>query len=493
MHEGRYYTIKLRYFNARRIGGIEMGTASNMTFHHDLYLMNESMIFVTNHREVIFANEKAKLLLELTDNKDGYLLPIDEASLQTWYNFTEQVRHQLKAHCEIQLQTSAQPVVTVHGSYDELHDMVIATLQVTNQSSQMSAEWSALPMFDSIDLGIMMLTEDGFVVDVNQKALQYIGCSKSEVLAKHYKQLIKYFTYDRESAKQFYNKLQRKEKASLLIHKSEDSEPLYYELKVFFDLASQLYIISIFDHTSYMRLQAQLKEERYLKELGQMSASIAHEIRNPLTALKGFMELLKSEAPAEQEHYFTIMESEFQRLDMILSDMLFLSSPRKTAVQKVDLVEIVKEVIDFMQFEALMHEVILQLEFDNQKQHIILGNSVRLKQMLINLLKNSIQATENCGTITVRLHVTAQYVQVYVQDEGIGMDEETCKSLFNPFFTTKEHGTGLGLPLVKKVIDDYNGKIEVQSELNVGTTFILTFPNALTKQSIGQSMNLLLG
>lgn len=470
-----------------------MDSASSMTFHHDLHFIDELIIFITSFREVIFANEKAKVLLEFNDNKNDHLLPIDEVSLHTWQQFLEQVRNYSQGHCEIQLKTSAQPSVIVHGSYDELHDIIIATLQVAKQPLQMSESWPAMSMFNSIDLGIMMLTTDGFVLDVNQKALQYIGCSKNEVLTKHYSQLIKFFTYDRTLAVQFFNKLQRREKASLLIQKGEDGEPLYYELKVFFDISSQLYIISIFDHTSYMRLQREIKEQSYLKELGQMSASIAHEIRNPLTALKGFVELLKSEAPTEKDHYFTIMESEFQRLDMILSDLLFLSSPRKISVQKVDLVEIVKEVIDFMQFEALMHEVILQLQYDDQIQHVIFGNNVRLKQMLINILKNAIQATGNSGTITIQLYVTTKDVQIYVQDKGIGMDEEIRKNLFSPFFTTKEEGTGLGLPLVKKVVDDFNGTIEVESELNVGTTFILTFPNALTKQLNKQSMNLLPG
>lgn len=477
----------------RRIGGIKMGSASNMIFQHDLQFMDESLIFVTSYREVIFANEKAKALLELNDRKDNHLLPIDETSIEAWQQFLEQICQHSQGQCEIKLKTAAQPSVTLHGSYDELHDIIIATLQVSNQPQQMNEVWPAMSMFNSMDLGMMMLTTDGCVVEVNQKALQYMGCSKNEVLTKHYSQLIKYFTYDRELANQFFSKLQRREKASLLIQKDEDSEPLYYELKVFFDSNSQLYIISIFDHTSYMRLQGQVKEQHYLKELGQMSASIAHEIRNPLTALKGFIELLKSEAPTEQEHYFTIMESEFQRLDMILSDLLFLSSPRKISVQKVDLVEIAKEVVDFMQFEALMHEVILQLEYDEQMQHVILGNNVRLKQMLINILKNAVQATENSGTITIQLMVTTESVQIYVQDKGIGMDEEIRKNLFSPFFTTKEQGTGLGLPLVKKVVEDFNGTIEVESELNVGTTFILTFPNALTKQPNKQSTNLLLG
>lgn len=477
----------------RRRGGVEMSLTSSMTFQHDLHFTNESMIFVTSFREVIFANEKAKALLEFNNGKDEHLLPIDESSLSTWQRFIEQVRNHSQGQCEIQLKTAEQPVVTMYGSYDELHDMIMATLQVTKQPVQISEGFPAMSMFNSMDLGIMMLNADGYVLDVNQKALQYIGCSKNEVLTTHYNQVLKFFTYDRELAVQFLNQLQRRESASLLIQKGEDNEPLYYELKVFFDTNSQLYIISIYDHTPYMRLQAQLKEQNYLKELGQMSASIAHEIRNPLTALKGFVELLKSESSTGQEHYFAIMESEFQRLDMILSDLLFLASPRKPSVQKVDVVEIVKEVIDFMQFEALMHEVLLQLQFDDQMPHVILGNSVRLKQMLINIVKNAIQATENCSAITIQLFATSRDVQIYVQDKGIGMDEETLKNLFSPFFTTKEQGTGLGLPLVKKVIDDFNGTIEVKSELNVGTTFILTFPNALTKQPIQQSIDLLLG
>ena len=470
-----------------------MVAASNMTLHHDLHFMDESMIFVTSFMEVVFANEKAKTLLELNNDKDEHFLPINDNSLDTWQQFVEQVRTQLQGQCKIQLKTSTQQFITVNGSYDELHDIVIATLQVVKQSQQTSDSWGVMSILNSLDLGILMLTVDGYVVDVNPKALQYIGCSKNEVLAKHYSRLMKFFTYDRAYAIEFFSKLQRREQASLLIQKDEDHEPLHYELKVFFDSHCQLYILSMLDHTPYMKLQGELKEQSYLKELGQMSASIAHEIRNPLTALKGFVELLKSEVSEEKGHYFDIMESEFQRLDMILSDLLFLSSPRKISVQKVDCIEVVKEVINFMQFESLIHEVILQLEYDDQMPHVILGNSVRLKQMLINIVKNAIQAMECSGTIKIQLFVTDKDVQIYVQDEGNGMDEEVCKNLFTPFFTTKEHGTGLGLPLVKKVVDDFNGIIEVKSEVNVGTTFILTFPNALTKQPTNQSMNLLLG
>ncbi|WP_431029299.1 ATP-binding protein [Lysinibacillus sp. LZ02] len=469
-----------------------MEIASIMNFHHNATLTNESTVFIANSFDIIFANQGAKALLEIKGDKDEKFFPIDEASIPMWQQFIERVRSQSNATCEIQLQTSTQPFVRVHGCYDELQDIVIATLQPTLIQAT-GTVMSMMSVFNYMDLGIVTFTADGFALDVNHKALQYIGCSKTEVLTKEHKQLLKYFTYDRESASQFYSRLERKEQASLLVKKTECSEPLYYELKVFYDENSNLFIVSIVDHTEYVKLQNELKEQNYLKELGQMSASIAHEIRNPLTALKGFVELLKSEALQEQEHYFEIMESEFKRLDTILSDLLFLANPRKIELQKVDLVEISKEVIDFMQFEALMNEVIIQLEYDEQLQHVVLGSSVRFKQVLINLLKNAVQAMEDSGNVTIRLHVTTQEVQVYVQDEGIGMDEETCKNLFSPFFTTKDYGTGLGLPLVKKVVSDFSGTIEVESTPNIGTTFILTFPNALTTQAIKQPLDFLLG
>lgn len=460
-------------------------------FHQDPQLANQCTIFVSKSLEILFISKQTRNLLELTENE--CFLPIAEESIKMWHEFIEQACQQPEAYGEIQVETSTPTTITISGSYDELYDIVIVTIEDIKQPVRIQSSWPVLSMFNQIELGMVVFDAKGHVLDANQKALQYIGFSKTQVLTKHYKQMLKYFTYEYSSASQFFENIEKGKPSTLLLQKGDSAEPFYYEIKAMYDQPNNLYIISMFDHTAYMRLQSQVKEQSYLKELGQMSASIAHEIRNPLTALKGFMELIKSEAPAGQENYFSIMDEEFQRLDSILSELLFLSAPRKSSIKNVDLVALSKEAIDFMQFEALMHNVILQLEVDEQLPHMIVGNEGRLKQMLINLIKNAIQAMNNQGSISIRLHATTHYVQLCVQDEGIGMSEEAYKNLFKPFFTTKDKGTGLGLPLVKKIMDDLNGVIEVESMPNIGTTFILTFPNASTNQFILQCGNVLPG
>lgn len=468
-----------------------MVLAPSTDFHQDSQLANQCTIFVSKSLEIIFVSKQTRSLLELKENE--CFLPIAEDSISTWQEFIDQACQQFQASGEIQMQTSTPTIITVSGKYDELYDIVIVTIQDIKQPTREQSNWPVISMFNQIEMGMVVFDANGHILDVNQKALQYMGFTKTEVLTKHFKQLLKYFTYDYTSASQFFENIEKKVPSTLLLQKSDGAEQFYYEIKVMYDCDNNIYIISVFDHTAYMRLQDQVKEQCYLKELGQMSASIAHEIRNPLTALKGFMELIKSEAPATQESYFSIMDQEFQRLDSILSELLYLSSPRKSSLEKVDLVELSKEAIDFMQFEALMHNVILQLEVDEQLPHLVVGNEGRLKQMLINLIKNAIQAMNQQGNISIRLHATQYNVQLCVQDEGIGMSEEAYKNLFKPFFTTKDQGTGLGLPLVKKIMDDLNGVIEVESMPNIGTTFILTFPNALTNHVIRQRGNILPG
>ena len=453
-----------------------MVLALSTDFHQETQRA-QCTIFVSTSLEIVFVSKQAKVLLELSENER--VMPLATDSIAKWQEFIEKACQQSEAVEKIEVQTSTPVTLTVSGSYNELQDIVIVTIQDIKQQARAQENWSSVSMFNQIELGMVLFDTEGHILDVNQKALQYLGFDKGKLLATHFKQMLKYFTYEYAAATEFFENIEKKDAATLLLQKSEGIEFFYYEIKVMYDSDNHLYITSIFDNTDYMRLQAQVKEQSYLTELGQMSASIAHEIRNPLTALKGFMELIKSEAPVSQENYFSIMDQEFERLDSILSELLFLSKPRSMNVEKVDLVELAKEAIDFMQFEALMHQVILQLEVDETLSHVVLGNEGRLKQMLINLVKNAIQAMDKQGSISIRLHATSNYVQLCVQDEGVGMNKEAYNNLFKPFFTTKDQGTGLGLPLVKKIMDDMNGTVEVESMPNIGTTFILTFPHAL--------------
>ena len=464
--------------------------APSTDFHQEAQLVHCTII-VSTALEIVFVSKEAKALLELAE--DEYVLPLAADSTAKWQEFIERACRQSGVVEEIRVETSVPAALTLSGRYDELQDRVIVTIQDIKQQAQKQEIWSSTSVFNQIELGMIVFDAKGHILEINQKAQQYLGLDKSKILSAHFKKMLKYFTYEYTAATEFFEKIEKRVAATLPLQKSEGADIFYYEVKVMYDYDKGIYITSIFDNTEYMRLQDQVKEQSYLKELGQMSASIAHEIRNPLTALKGFMELIKSEAPVSQESYFSIMDQEFERLDSILSELLFLSKPRNMNVEQVDLVELAKEAIDFMQFEALMHHVILQLEVDEKLSHVVLGNEGRLRQMLINLVKNAIQAMDKQGSVCIRLHATSSYVQLCVQDEGIGLSKEAYNNLFKPFFTTKDQGTGLGLPLVKKIMDDANGTVEVESMPNIGTTFILTFPHALANQMMRLRGNMLPG
>ena len=211
--------------------------------------------------------------------------------------------------------------------------------------------------------------------------------------------------------------------------------------------------------------------------MGRLSASITHEIKNLVTSLKGFVELLKDNTTEEGKKYLHVMESEMERMESILSELLYLSKPSKAFEEKVSLLQILKEVVQIMQPHAYSNNVFIRLKSEDNCDSTILGNVNQLKQVFINLVKNAIEVMKKGGTITIELKDVHNKIQVSVQDEGIGIPEENLSKLFTPFFTTKEQGTGLGLCLVKKVVDEHQGKIVVKSNVGVGRPFILEFPN----------------
>ncbi|WP_264987393.1 sensor histidine kinase [Lysinibacillus piscis] len=210
--------------------------------------------------------------------------------------------------------------------------------------------------------------------------------------------------------------------------------------------------------------------------LDKWQPSIAHEIRNPITSLKGFTELLKLNADNESLMYLSVIDTELQRMDQILSELLVLSKPANMKVELVELDYLMKQVIEFMLPDAIMKNIMIQ--YSATSPIYIGGNSGRLKQVFINLIKNAMESMHTGGTITVELKkIDCSMVTVVIKDEGMGMDSQTLQNLFQPFYTTKSTGTGLGLAFVKKVIEDHEGFISVDSELQKGTAFQLYFPS----------------
>lgn len=460
-----------------------MNSTIGSIFNEYFMSINDCTVIVHSSRKIVFINEKAQKMLDLDGNNPD-ILEVDEPSMPIWESFIENIRQQMCASCELRIKTSNKmsKLVKFMGYYNPQKDVVFARLDLKKERAKSTFSTAnyqnILAMLNHVEQGILITTDKGIIIDMNRQAAQLINCGENEYINRHFKQLIKHFACNNEELNEFYMMLKSYKDASIHFEKTDVcGNRSYYHIKASYDIGMNIFITIITDETEKILLQKERERQSYLQDLGQMAASIAHEIRNPMTSLKGFIDLLKESVKDEHTNYFSIIDSELQRMDTILSDFLYLSKPKVDTYDPVCLVEVVNSVIDLMQYTAITKNIILQHEFNVMDDYRIIGNKIRLQQVIINLVKNSIEAMPNGGIIRIRLVATGkEHMQLIIKDQGLGMQEETKRNLFQPFYSTKETGTGLGLPLVKKIVEEHKGQIDIDSIVGEGTKFTISFP-----------------
>jgi two-component system sporulation sensor kinase A len=211
---------------------------------------------------------------------------------------------------------------------------------------------------------------------------------------------------------------------------------------------------------------------------GQLAAGIAHEIRNPLTSLKGFLQLM-STGRGSGDHYYPIMKSELIHIEAIVSELLMLSKPQAYELKRSDASLLMQEAISLLEGQASFQHARIQLR-SVVAPLWVLGVEAQLKQVFINILKNAIEAMPGGGVVRVAMELddSACYVMTHISDEGSGMPKEQLATLGQPFYTTKDRGTGLGLMVTYKIVDNHQGEIFAESQIGVGTTFTIKLPYA---------------
>lgn len=209
--------------------------------------------------------------------------------------------------------------------------------------------------------------------------------------------------------------------------------------------------------------------------VGQLAASVAHEIRNPLTSIKGFVQLMETTKEVNPDHV-AIMLSEIDRIHLIASEMLVLGKKQDVPMKKVHIQSIISKVIYLMDSQAHSKNVPLKLLDHNNVPLHVYADENQLKQVLVNLIKNAIEATDNNKPVEVEVWEEDNFVKLTVKDQGVGIEEEKLTSIGQPFFSTKNDGTGLGLEVCKRIVERHHGQINIQSTLNEGTTVKVTLP-----------------
>lgn len=229
------------------------------------------------------------------------------------------------------------------------------------------------------------------------------------------------------------------------------------------------------DITERKQTEDFLRKSEKLAVLGQLAAGIAHEIRNPLTSLKGFTHLLKVNARPDESEYYQIMLSELERINTIVGEFMMLAKPQPKNVKQNDLRQILQDAASLLEAQANLHNIQFVLDFDADL--FLDCEADQLKQVFINLMKNAMEAMEDKGGLLfIKVVHHGEYIVVTFKDEGCGIPEDRIQSIGEPFYTTKEKGTGLGMMICNKIMENHDGRIDIESELGNGTTVRLVFP-----------------
>jgi PAS domain S-box-containing protein len=240
----------------------------------------------------------------------------------------------------------------------------------------------------------------------------------------------------------------------------------------------ELYFTGIVrDLTETKALQERILRSERLAALGQFVAEITHEIKNPLMMIGGFARQLIRKTKDEQTlSKLNIISEEVRRLEELLKELREYYLPRTLNLAEMDVLGLLQEVYDLVKEDCERKKIGADFKRPG-KSLLIKGDKDKLKQVFLNLVKNAIDAMEEGGRLVVAQTLAREQVEITIRDNGCGIPEENREEIFSPFFTTKRHGTGLGLNISKSIIEDHEGgSLTLTSEVGKGTTFKVTLP-----------------
>jgi two-component system, sporulation sensor kinase B len=223
------------------------------------------------------------------------------------------------------------------------------------------------------------------------------------------------------------------------------------------------------------KMKEEILRSEKLNTLGELAASIAHEIRNPLTVVKGFLQLMQKEEKGKYYEYLTLVLNELGRAEGIINDYLNFAKPKFEKIEEFSITEVLTEVSALLEPLATKQGVQLLTPLD-EEEFILHTDRNQLKQALVNLIKNAIEATSEGGQVTLKYKQENNNASISISDNGKGMTSEQLTRIGTLFYTTKEKGTGLGTSVSLRIIETMNGKVTYSSKLGEGTEVIMILP-----------------
>lgn len=326
--------------------------------------------------------------------------------------------------------------------------------------------------------GLMFFNDKGEILEVNIEMEEIFQLSSDELLGFNGFHLLDLFNETHDNKKKFLKTLFEDGQAEMNSEiQLASGELKYINIRVAKQKNSNLYLTLLVDESEKMHLQKRLDHSESLSTLGQLAASIAHEIRNPMTSLKGFTQLLYKNTTEDGKRYLSVIDDEIKRMEEILTEFLAISKPTDYKIRYIKVEDLIIEVANFMAPQALLQRIDIKLKIEIDNECKVLGDRNLLKQVLINSIKNAIEVLPIGGNIEILVsYYDTNQVSIVIKDNGSGIEEKNLVKIFEPFFTTKSTGTGLGLSHSIKVIEDLGGRIEVETIVDKGTIFNYILP-----------------
>ncbi|WP_226659253.1 ATP-binding protein [Guptibacillus hwajinpoensis] len=369
----------------------------------------------------------------------------------------------------ISIMTTRQYASSLHlGLLSSSIDTIEREIQLHEQNEQLHLYNQML--MSATPIGIVISDEAGHIREFNNSAADLTGLNKKNMIGSHISEV--------PVLKPFFDHVLTRKKGI------EDIEIIFSTLN---ERKCLLDILPLYNHnnqlsgafaqfrdmTSYYQLQDQVIQSEKLSAIGKLGAGLAHEIRNPLTSIIGFTQLL--DVDEKQSHYIDIITAELERMKNLVNQFVMMgkqtSSERKTG----HLNPLIEETVELMRSNAHLHNVEIN-DHSTEEQMSVCMDSSQIKQVLINFIKNAIESMPNGGKITVSLAKEDNKAVISITDTGKGMSEKEVKQLGTPFFSTKSSGLGIGLSICFDIMKAHHGNIVIDSEEGVGTTAKLLLP-----------------
>jgi PAS domain S-box-containing protein len=337
-------------------------------------------------------------------------------------------------------------------------------------------------ILESLTSGVVAINLKGEITLFNRAAEEILGYKTDEVLGRPYGEVMgkgvgekMTLPFTLKSRKSHIN--EEKE----VLTKEGKKIPLGFSTSLLTDSDNNVLgaVEVFFDLSKLKQLEEEITRVRTLAALGEMAATVAHEVKNPLGGIRGFADLLDrdlEEKDPRKKSVQKILEG-VETLDKIVLSLLNYTKPIKLDSHQIEFINFIDEVIKFFEIDLGREKKKIQINRKYPEKTLLCRiDPEQFRQVILNLLHNATQAMPHGGTIGVEVNEEKKGVVLEISDTGIGMSKATLDKLFTPFFTTKEHGTGLGLSTVKKIVEAHGGDIKVESELGKGTTVFVILP-----------------